>query len=68
VGINKLGLRRNGFSNDEIQEAVDGFHALFREGGTMADRVESALSSHGSSSFLVRMAEFIRASSRGVTI
>ncbi|HOP27794.1 MAG TPA: acyl-ACP--UDP-N-acetylglucosamine O-acyltransferase [Candidatus Sabulitectum sp.] len=68
VGINKLGLRRNGFSNDEIQEAVDGFHALFREGGTMAERVESALSSHGSSSFLVRMAEFIRASSRGVTI
>lgn len=68
VGINKLGLRRNGFSNDDIQKAVEGFHFLFKGSGTMAERIREVMDSGSSDPFRTRMAEFIRDSSRGVTI
>lgn len=68
VGINKLGLRRNGFSNDEIQSAVDGFHFLFKGKGTLAERLSEVLDSPLSDPFKRRMAEFMKDSRRGVTI
>ncbi len=68
VGINKLGLRRNGFSNEEIQQAVDGFHLIFKGDGTLAERVQSIIDDDSSDAFTRRMAEFIRNSKRGVTI
>lgn len=68
IGINKLGLQRNGFSSEDIQNAVDGFHFLFKGKGTLAVRVNEVLDSSGSDRFSRRMAEFIRESRRGVTI
>ncbi|MCK5785252.1 MAG: acyl-ACP--UDP-N-acetylglucosamine O-acyltransferase [Candidatus Sabulitectum sp.] len=68
IGINKLGLRRNGFSNEEIASAVDSFHFFFKNPDTMASKVETALASETEDSLKRRMAEFISASSRGVTI
>lgn len=68
IGINKLGLRRNGFSNEEISFAVDSFRYFFKNSETMASKVEAVLSSGTDNSLKKRMAEFIATSSRGVTI
>lgn len=68
VGINKLGLRRNGFSNQEIQNATDGFHFLFKGSGTLADRIREVLEKPSVDPIRRRMAEFIQNSQRGVTI
>ena len=68
IGINKLGLRRNGFSNEEIASAVDSFRYFFKSEGTMASKIEEALSVEREDSLKRRMAEFISSSSRGVTI
>jgi len=68
VGINKLGLRRNGFSNEEIHQALDGFHFIFKGEGTIADRVRSIIEDSSANPFSRRIAEFISCSQRGVTI
>lgn len=68
VGINKLGLRRNGFSSEEIQQAVDCFHFIFKGDGTLAERVQSIMDEDISNPFRRRIAEFIKNSKRGVTI
>ncbi len=68
VGINKLGLRRNGFTNKEIAEAVDSFHYFFKSGGSMADKTSQALETQPEDSIRARMARFISTSRRGVTI
>ncbi len=68
IGVNKLGLRRNGFSNQEISFAADAFRFFFKNPETMADKVAAALAEESENSLKRRMAEFITASSRGVTI
>ncbi|MCD4706679.1 MAG: acyl-ACP--UDP-N-acetylglucosamine O-acyltransferase [Candidatus Sabulitectum sp.] len=68
IGINKLGLRRNGFSNEEIASAVNSFRYFFKSSDTMASKVEAVLASGTEDSLKRRMAEFISSSSRGVTI
>ncbi len=68
IGVNKLGLRRNGFTNQEISFAVDSFKYFFKNPQTMAAKVSEALSLETTDSIRKRMAQFISASSRGVTI
>lgn len=68
VGINKVGLRRNGFSNEEIDLAVDSFRFFFKGQGTMAEKIGEAMNMQPENSILRRMAEFIGSSKRGVTI
>ncbi len=69
VGINKVGLRRNGFTNQEINAASDAFHFFFKQSGaTMAQKVEEAISSGYQNPMGRRIAEFISKSQRGVTI
>jgi len=68
IGINKLGLRRNGFSNEEIALAVDSFRYFFKNSETMASKVAAVLSDKTQNELKRRMAEFISTSSRGVTI
>jgi UDP-N-acetylglucosamine acyltransferase len=68
IGINKLGLRRNGFSNEEIALAVDSFRYFFKSSETMASKVAAVLSGKKENKLKRRMAEFISTSSRGVTI
>jgi len=68
VGINKLGLRRNGFSGDEISAAVDAFHYFFKSPGTMAEKIAAVIEDSSVDSLKKRIAEFISTSRRGVTI
>jgi UDP-N-acetylglucosamine acyltransferase len=68
VGINTLGLERNGFSRERIDSAVTAFKHLFKGKGTMAERLQSALENQEASPELKRMAQFISQSQRGVTI
>ncbi len=68
VGINKLGLRRNGFSNEEINQAVEAFKFFFKKSGIMSEKIEQVLASDSESLLRRRIAEFISSSSRGVTI
>lgn len=68
VGINKLGLRRNGFSNQEITDAVESFHYFFKSGGSMSEKTSHALETQPEDSIKARIARFISASQRGVTI
>ncbi|PIE52615.1 acyl-[acyl-carrier-protein]--UDP-N-acetylglucosamine O-acyltransferase [Candidatus Fermentibacteria bacterium] len=68
VGINKIGLRRNGFSSQEIAQAVDSFHFFFKKSGTMAEKIAEAIETSEEGSIMARVAEFISQSQRGVTI
>jgi UDP-N-acetylglucosamine acyltransferase len=68
IGVNKLGLRRNGFSNREISNAVDSFRYFFKNAGIMAEKVAVVLSDETENPLKRRMADFISTSSRGVTI
>ncbi len=68
IGINKLGLRRNGFTNEEISFATESFRYFFKNPDTMATKVAAVLENEEENSLKRRMAEFISSSSRGVTI
>lgn len=64
--INKVGLERNGFSEETIGVLRQAYKIIFREGLTMANalvRVEQDLQPLPEIKYLV---EFIRASERGV--
>ena len=40
VGLNKIGLRRNGFASDEIQQLKDAYRLIYRRGLTWKEMLE----------------------------
>lgn len=68
VGINVLGLKRRGWSSEQIDQALDAFRFLFRTSGSMKDKLSRMLSENPEGSPGHRMASFMAASERGVII
>jgi UDP-N-acetylglucosamine acyltransferase len=60
-GVNAIGMRRRGFSTDSIRVMRNAFRALFRGGGTLAERVEAVEKSFGADENVATVLAFIRA-------
>ena len=64
--VNKIGLERNGFSDESQQALKKAYKILFRSGlstGNAVERLENELSAHPE---VAHLAKFMRASQRGV--
>ena len=61
AGLNRIGLRRRGFSADDIRNLYRAYHAIFFGEGTLAERVENVAAKSAGDAPVMRMVEFIRA-------
>ena len=66
-GLNKVGLRRQGFSREEIDTLKKAYHILFRSGLTLKDAVVKLEGELRHSTHVVKLLEFIKGSKRGIT-
>lgn len=65
-GINRIGLRRNGFSRDAIGSLEEATRTLFRQGARRQDAVEEVAQAYAGVPEVERLVEFMRSSKRGV--
>ncbi len=66
-GLNIVGLKRRGFSRDEIHDLRTAYRLLFAEEGTMVERVEDVHELYGANEAVMDIVDFIRTdSSRSV--
>jgi len=68
VGINVIGMRRNGFTKDGIHRYREAFRSLFFGTGEFRSRLENVASEFGSDAHVGKMIEFIRAGKRPLTM
>jgi UDP-N-acetylglucosamine acyltransferase len=66
-GLNKVGLRRNGFSEGTVLALKKTYQIIFRIGLTLHEAVERARAEVDQVPEVVRFIEFIQASGRGIT-
>jgi UDP-N-acetylglucosamine acyltransferase len=62
-GLNTIGLKRRGFSRNDIHDLRTAYRLLFAQEGTMGERVEDVASIYGQNNPVMEMVEFIRADS-----
>jgi UDP-N-acetylglucosamine acyltransferase len=66
-GLNILGLKRRGFSRDEIHDIRKAYRLIFAEEGTMAERVADVVEDFSENEPVMEIVNFIRSdSSRGI--
>lgn len=66
-GLNVVGLRRRGFSNDAVHEMRKAYRLLFAEEGALSERVADVAEEFGAVEPVMDIVNFIRAdSSRGI--
>lgn len=63
VGLNLVGLKRRGFTREEIQSLRAAFESLFETEGTFAERLEKVVDSHGKTNAVAEIIEFLRSDS-----
>lgn len=68
AGLNRVGLRRRGLSNAEIQKIYSAYRGIFFGAGALADRLARTADEHGDDTRVMRMIEFIRAGKRRLTL
>jgi UDP-N-acetylglucosamine acyltransferase len=61
VGLNLVGLKRRGFSRDEIHSLRAAYRMLFAAEGTLAERLDDVTELFGKVSVVMDIVEFIRA-------
>jgi UDP-N-acetylglucosamine acyltransferase len=66
TGLNKEGLRRHGFDADEMKRLGDAYRIVYREGLLLRDALERIEALAAESTHVAALAEFIRASERGI--
>ncbi|MDY3978976.1 MAG: acyl-ACP--UDP-N-acetylglucosamine O-acyltransferase [Tidjanibacter sp.] len=66
VGANFLGLRRRGFSPEQINEIQDIFRVLFQDGHPYTTACEMVMAQFPQSDIRDEVVDFIRASKRGI--
>jgi UDP-N-acetylglucosamine acyltransferase len=66
VGANFLGLRRRGFSNEEIKQIQDIFRVLFQDGHNYSTACDLVMAQFPESEIRNQVVEFIRSSKRGI--
>lgn len=60
-GLNRVGLKRRGFSAEAIRTVYRAYRAIFFGAGTMAERVENVAVEFAADPAVMRIVEFIRA-------
>ena len=65
-GLNLVGLRRRGFSREAITVIKSAYRTLFARGLLLEEAIERLIAEHGSSPEVLRMVEFVRASTRKI--
>jgi len=68
VGLNVIGLRRNGFSKADIGRYDQAYQALFFGPGLFQERVEQVAEKSADSALIASMIAFIRAGKRPLTM
>ena len=63
VGLNLIGLKRRGFSREEIQNLRAAFEQLFSNSGTFAARVEQVAQDHSEMNAVAEIISFLRSDS-----
>jgi UDP-N-acetylglucosamine acyltransferase len=63
VGLNIIGLKRRGFSRDDVRALRTAYGLLFSQGGTMAERLNEVADLYGSNAGVMDIINFIRADS-----
>jgi len=66
-GLNKVGLRRHGFSREEIDDLKKAYNILFKSGLTLKDALGKLEQELRHSLHVVKLIDFIRGSKRGIT-
>lgn len=61
AGINRIGLKRRGFSTAAIQKVYRAYREIFHGGGTFAQRLAAAAEKYAGDILTMRIVEFIRA-------
>ena len=64
--LNRIGLRRKGFSKDKLDSLDRAFRHLFREDGTLTSKALGLKEDRNTSDEVMQLADFILSSSRGV--
>ncbi|HTP83473.1 MAG TPA: acyl-ACP--UDP-N-acetylglucosamine O-acyltransferase [Alphaproteobacteria bacterium] len=59
-GLNIIGLKRNGFSREDIHNLRTAYRLLFAQEGTMVERLEDVAGLYGKSQPVMDLVEFIR--------
>lgn len=65
-GVNSIGLRRQGFSNDRISHLKRAYELLFRSGQRLAEAVKHARDEFTNNDDVLRILTFLDGSKRGV--
>jgi UDP-N-acetylglucosamine acyltransferase len=68
AGLNRIGLKRRGFSNAEIQNVYRAYRGIFFGSGKLSDRVAMIAEAHRDDARVMRMIEFIRAGKRRLAL
>ncbi|MBI3753013.1 MAG: acyl-ACP--UDP-N-acetylglucosamine O-acyltransferase [Deltaproteobacteria bacterium] len=66
-GLNKVGLKRQGFSREEIDGLKKAYTILFKSGLTLKDAVGKLEEEMKHSTHVAKLLEFIKSSKRGIT-
>jgi len=62
-GLNVIGLKRRGFSRDQIHELRKAYRLLFAQEGTMAERLEDVAELFGDNAAVMEIVHFMRSES-----
>lgn len=62
-GLNVVGLKRRGFTRDQIHDLRAAYRLLFAEEGTFQERVEDAAQTYANNAEVMEIVDFIRADS-----
>ena len=65
-GLNKIGLQRNGFSTEDIQDISDAYRILYRSGLTTEKALEQIENNYVDHNVVLNISEFVRDSKRGL--
>ena len=65
-GLNLVGLKRRGFTDDQMSSLKQAYKILFRQGHTTEEAVAMIEQAHGSVAPVKKLLEFVRNSTRGL--
>lgn len=68
AGLNLVGLKRRGFSSDEIRMLKELYRLLLQGRGKMEERLQEAEEIAGDNPHAKHLVEFVRTASRGLTV
>lgn len=66
-GLNSIGLRRRGFTDEEISNLKKVYRIIFRNGLPLKEAIKQAEEEYGEDKNIKYLLEFINGSSRGIT-